>query len=474
MRGLNAAIVGLAASNTNVTFSKEDCCNPTTGNLPASSPLLTVGKILVETVHPDKNPRDLDLNGLFQRLAVAYSDLSCPSETALMPLNSELERVRRKTNTLRYIAVTAVAVSVFGFFPVLLVGGFRLVRSIQPAVEHLLRQRSYLDSHPEMSFAAALACFSASFYTLILHQRLTRRFARRFLRLGLWTPSDIDRTGLPFILYTAFLNYAVLGVGLLFLCSYSAAGSPWTSWAVTAWMCVPLPVTSLAPSALLMFVFVSLYSRLDSYDDAPQAVLLRELLLLLDYLQDTTNSGNVSSERRRTIIRRIGKIADMLRGLCSTKGTPYTSVVGVYRRIGQAADHFLALSSCVAFPREDTLPELKRNVVTYANIVAAGTYDALPMSEGSESEGLTRGSHRMATWRQVGGLLALFLLVALPLAAYAELVTHFHVEMPASLNPPAAVVYSGWVALCLLAYIDKLAPDAKAALIDVIKLVFRR
>ncbi|MGA9059582.1 MAG: hypothetical protein WB763_24085 [Terriglobia bacterium] len=432
------------------------------------------GRMLVETVHPDKNLRDLDLNGLFQRLTVAYSDLSSPPKTALEHLNSELERARRKEDTLIYIAAISAAVSVFAIFPVLLVGGFRLVRSVEPAVEHLLRQRNYLVSHPEMGFAAAAASFSASFYTLVLHQRLARHLAGRFPRLGLWTPRDIDRTGLPFIFLAVLLNYAALGVGLLFLCSYSAPGTPWTTWAVTAWMCVPLPVTSLVPSYLLMFVFTYPHIRYELYDDAPQATLLRELLLLLDYLQDIADSGSVSSERRRTIMRRIGRIADMLRRLCSTKGTRHTSVVGVYRRIGQAADHFLALSSCVAFPREDTLPELKRNVVTYANIVAGGTYDALPTSEAGESEGLTKGSHRMAMWRRAGGLLGLFLVVALPLAVYAELVTHFRVEIPANLDPTAGVVYSGWVALCLLAYIDKLAPDAKAALIDVIKLVFRR
>ena len=77
-------------------------------------------------------------------------------------------------------------------------------------------------------------------------------------------------------------------------------------------------------------------------------------------------------------------------------------------------------------------------------------------------------------WRQVGGLLGLFLLVALPLAVYAELVTHFHIAIPANLNPTAGVIYSGWVALCLIAHIDRVAPDAKAALLDVIKVVLKR
>ena len=288
-------------------------------------------------MHPDKGPQDLDLNGLFQHLTAAYSDLSCPSETALMPLNYELERARRKSETLLYIAATASAVSFFTTFPVLLVRGFRLLRSVQPAFEHLLRQRSYLDSHPEMRFAAGLALASSILYTLVMHQRFYKRFMRRVgasLPFLSRTLPDIGRTGAPFMLYAALLNYAALGVGLLFLCSYLAPGSPWTTWTVTAWMCIPLPVISLVPSLLLMFVFTYPYSRYDLYDDAPQAALLRELLLLLDYLQDIADAGDVSSERRRTIMRRIGRIADMLRRLCSTKGTPDTSLVGVNRRIG--------------------------------------------------------------------------------------------------------------------------------------------
>ena len=140
----------------------------------------------------------------------------------------------------------------------------------------------------------------------------------------------------------------------------------------------------------------------------------------------------------------------------------------------QSADHFLALSSWVAIPKDDTLPELKRKVVFYANNVGAGTYDSLPAADEGEPVGLLRGSPPASIWRQASSLLGLFLLVSAPIALYAGLVAYFRVEIPPGLNPAVIVVYSGWVVLCLFVHIERLAPDAKTTMLEVIRLVFRR
>jgi hypothetical protein len=144
------------------------------------------------------------------------------------------------------------------------------------------------------------------------------------------------------------------------------------------------------------------------------------------------------------------------------------------RRIGQAADQFLALSDWVAFTQEDTLSELKRKVVTYANIVAAGTYDALPTDQASESAGLLKDLHTAARRRQLGGLLRLFLLMSAPLVGCAGVVAYYRIKIPAALDPVVVVAYSGWALFSFLSHIDSLTPEARATLIDLIKLVLRR
>lgn len=421
-----------------------------------------------------QGPDSYDLPALFESLRGYYPDLTNPPDSSLASLQEELRQVRSKELTVEYISVTSTALVFIVTFGLIATQGFRAAVAFQADTSRLLRLPEYLTSHPEIAAVALLAGTGAVLYSLVMHQLWADRLHVAFRQNQFTRYNQVRRTNWRFILYAMTVNYLAGWVTLLFLNSYTL-DSAVARWFTIVWLYLPVLAAAIVPSFVVLFCLGSVTSkRRDRYREGSQAAVLRQLLLLLRQLKDVHSPSEVSSVLRQDLMSRVGSTARMLRTLSGRGGPRDGSSVWSEQRMNRAGDNFLTLASWIAFPKSDTYAEAKRRLVEYSNIVAEGRYDALPSDEVTAETGILAQGVQATQWQRVTGLAGLLLLLSSPLVLFAALVSFMHWELPAAVHTATAVAYSAWIVICLLSYMDKLAPEAKTMMLDLIRLVFGR
>ncbi len=414
-------------------------------------------------------PDTHDLAALLESLRSHYPELISPSAVDLSALVLELAQARRRRLTLEYFVVTTTAVVFVVTAPLIAGRCLRAAVAAQPYISNLLSQRAYLTRHPETALAAFLGAFGILYYTLVMPWEW--RPSRFLDPLRLF--AGIELRGWPFVLYATAMNYLAGWAVLLYLNSY--ADGALQRWATTVWLFLPAFAASAAPAFLVVLCLTSvIHERLELYRDAPQAAVLRQLLLLLRSLKGISNPSQLSSAAREDFVWRIIDAARMLGGLCDRGGAQHGPSHQRSQRMRRVGGNFLTLATWVAFPRSDTFVELGRRLVQYTNIMAKGTYDELPVSDVDDSLRVMPAAMGPKQWRRALDFGLLFLLLSSPLAVFAAALSYFHWELPPGAHTVILVAYSAWVALSLLSYMDKLAPESKAVLIDLIRILGRK
>jgi len=428
-----------------------------------------------EPPFPSETDDIIDLPSLFLRMSIHYHDLHVPVDADLAPLIDELGKATLKLRTMRYILITLVTIFFLATAPLVLVFGFRAALAAQPTVASALSQKQYLNHHPEIAVAAGLACFAAVFYAFLWPSLRFQHFRLgKFPKTGSWTPS-INRVDWRFVVYVALVNYFAMGVGLSYLSSYTVLSDAVTRGMLTLWIFLPLMPMSLLPTLLLMLIAILISA---SYDDlfthAPQGALLLHHLRLLDTLKAVSTPAQLTSDLRRDLTGQIAALGSEFANLYKRGSQQQPSTAWASQRMELVGENVLILASWIAFPKPDTIAHVKSRIVASTNNLAAGTYDMLPSQVVGEDAGLLREVRRTSHLRRIGALAALFALVSGPLVIFVAAVSRMRVNIPSPLQTPAVIAYSAWIVFCLVGYLDRLTPEAKTLMLDVIRLVFRR
>jgi hypothetical protein len=275
--------------------------------------------------------------------------------------------------------------------------------------------------------------------------------------------------------FAGLLDYAALGGLFVLYYSFSASPTKLADVLLVTWLCVPVPVLSVLPAFFLVVLGSLILSRSESHHEARQATTLRELLLLLGAMRMADSPWRLSTARRRGIMNRIARVARRIRLHYSFGPGCDSAESWAADRMNRIADGFLGMSGWIALPMKDTIDQVKSRIVQFTNAFAAGEYASLATTaqEGLEALKAKRQGAR-PIWRTTAAIGGMFGLMALPGVTFAFAVLRLGVAIPDVLTPVGAILYSGWIGLCILAYIDHMEPEAKSMVVEVFGMILRR
>jgi branched-subunit amino acid transport protein len=128
----------------------------------------------------------------------------------------------------------------------------------------------------------------------------------------------------------------------------------------------------------------------------------------------------------------------------------------------------------VHFPQESTIDHLRSKVLTYLNIFLDGDLHRLPREILVEAQGIKEVNLPASVVRGFLRYLPLMLHAALPFVAYAITTS----ALDWSPSPPShlALLYAYliWLVWGVASSIEKLSPDAKSFVIDILRTIFGR
>jgi hypothetical protein len=421
--------------------------------------------------------RRLSILELLDKSASAYPELSHLSDAQRLRWANEESVARRKANTVRYILASGLAIFFLAILPVALQEGYRCASLIAPTVIHLLDQGSFLKEHSAIRFSLLGTVFAIFTYTIILPGTGTKGiFPRRAVsRYAADDLTDINRLGIPFIMYTAFLLYLVIGIALLEGHSFDKPHASLWSSATMAWLTVPMILVPMIIAAL-PFVLIAgiIASRYGIERYSTSIAILRLLLLNLVELIEVPNTRELAWSKRLSVMRRIEQAADSLPMLFG-RVRPFDPVENWARsQLAAASAELRSLASWIAIPKPDTVQIIKARLVLYVNAIADGDLDSLPRAETSGSLALLHLPVRKRTIGRLLLLLFLLIYVVSPPIAWAFFADSWHWATSEIGRPALLIAYIAWLVAGLFSFVEHMAPEARSVFFDVIRLVARR
>ena len=286
---------------------------------------------------------------------------------------------------------------------------------------------------------------------------------------------NIRRSSLRFAIFTICANYlSVFLVLTVALWSYPHSASLF-DWLLGIWLWFGVTASAfLIPIALTVLLALVLSSSDEMFRRAPQAVVVHRLLRTLEILSTINAPYELTSKKRDRLIRDIVQSADQMARMYQPAGFLSDAGNWAVRRMRLASDSVFIVASWLAFPRSDTVTAAGQQLAIVTRSLIQGTYDNLPDRVLGEAQGLIRESQRTHAMRRIAPLVALFVMICAPLICYIFLLSRGLFLLHKESLSVLVVIFSAWVVMCVVIYIDRLPPDSLTTLLDIIKIVFKR
>ena len=183
---------------------------------------------------------------------------------------------------------------------------------MEPSIALILRQKEYLETHFELWPMLLLSGSTIFTQTLLLPwfcSHLPKWFCSHLPKTYRYLTShtDLEYTNWRFISFAVVLNYLAAAIVLIYLHSYTQPENGITRWTTIVWLCIPISIVWFVPYFVTIFFCVlAIAQRPPFFRKAPQAAILRALLLLLlTKLKTVTHPSQLTSELRHELTHRI-------------------------------------------------------------------------------------------------------------------------------------------------------------------------
>jgi hypothetical protein len=407
---------------------------------------------------------------LWESASLRHDALAKLGSDSINRLSKEAEIAERRARTAEYIIVTFLALLSLIILPTAAAHGGRLASDWHAKIVHSQFPLTFFTKHVEIQITALLVGGGVFVYLFLFPSRLGKPLVPKEL-------FDIDRRRVGFIIYGAALIYFVLLVGSILLdqSHIPVIDRPLSWLSVSLLFIPPALVFGLTPCAILLVLFaVTFHRRSSPYGYAPQAIIVRNLFQLLQQIEDIKNISSLSERVRGDIMGLIGHIGFEIEHMFTQIRSENPSARWAERQMRIAALNFLTIRSRFAFPRADTIDDVKSTIVNYISIFVTGEYESLARKELTEPDGILTKPPRARGLRRVLHFVWLFIYIVTPLLVYALVTTVYGIQLPAPAQSFLGILYSAWVGLGLFLFIDRVAPDAKGLLGDVMAMLLRK
>ena len=423
--------------------------------------------------------RDEPLLSLLHRVRPLYPELERVSDEDARPLAEEWEEANRLENTTTFILASILSALSVGFLFWAVMAGFRWSLEHGLVLQALIKGIYLNSSTGYLRFAVFSFALGLIIYFLIIHWPFMNGIflffkgpvmGRERMRI-----LNIRRSSLRFAIFTICANYlSVFLILTVALWSYPHSASLF-DWLLGIWLWFGVTASAfLIPIALTVLLALVLSSSDEMFRCAPQAVVVHRLLRTLETLSAINAPYELTSKKRDRLIRDIVQSADQMARMYQPAGLLSDAGNWAVRRMRLASDSVFIVASWLAFPRSDTVTAAGQQLAIVTRSLIQGTYDNLPDRVLGEAQGLIRESQRTHAMRRIAPLVALFMMICAPLICYIFLLSRGLFLLHKESLPVLIVIFSAWVVMCVVIYIDRLPPDSRTTLLDIIKIVFKR
>lgn len=197
--------------------------------------------------------------------------------------------------------------------------------------------------------------------------------------------------------------------------------------------------------------------------------IMYELLKLLKEINEYEQQ-NINENTKIKLTNRIDEISFLIKSMplfvkrnCAVEGY-------MDKRFAVAAKAIKSLKLCILLPEGNSRKILKRKVESIFNIFATGNYMDLPKAP-YISYPLEESIKRESTIARFITLLSIAIFFIIPLILWAAVISLYNFKVPTSIQSILPILYSVWCLIGLLSFSEKLAPDTKVFVFDVLKLL---
>lgn len=432
----------------------------------------------IATTHMSHIPATEEVLAAFERVRARYPRL-------LGPPRADIEAAVRAhddyINSDRpYYPAIISALFFFASAPFLASAHYQFAMSFAPAMAGGVPSKAFLESEPHIMLSLWMLFVTIPFYLFGLD-----KFSRTFLRIlpggqsaRVLRSMEIDRMTLRFWLCAGLLLMGWLAVPLLYVTAYGAVSQSVAVRLFMAYLLLPIPVTILAPTLGLIVVLALLSASLSAkptnsqIDQIPGAIVCK-LILLLDSVRQPNPMLPADNSKRRKVAADIRQIAALVRDL---RG-PWSEAHSVDRftrfRFEQAAQSILSLRLAAILPDSKSQRSLEVRIVSLANTFLSGNLRDLPTVEFETVKDINSSRH-VSLLKTITMLLGLGAFLALPLVGWALVVHLMRPTVDETVRPLLPILYSIWCVVGVLSTAEKLAPDARTMVTDVMKILLSR
>ena len=200
----------------------------------------------------------------------------------------------------------------------------------------------------------------------------------------------------------------------------------------------------------------------------PSTIAL-ELLRLLDRADSIKNPSVLVHYERKEITQSVNRISKFIKYLYRYNTFVDSATQWSAVEMDKAADNFLSLASWIYFPQSTTIECFKEKICIYLNIVLTGNYHELPREPIERLSGLTSFQEKVKGFRKFLMFLYLGGYMALPVIILIVFIVLTRIEVPALAQSALGIIYVVWIILGLFTFSDRLNPDFKEYLKDILK-----
>lgn len=419
-----------------------------------------------------------------------YKDL-CKKYKALYQVDDKFIRQIEEINikhkeinrTRRIIAAITIALFFFSYTPSLLKMFFDFAKIAEIQLANILDIRDFLRFHQEVYISLLFLSVAIPLYTLVLPwmslEQLKifilspKTFTKKFqLPKRRGSPLvNLKKKNLTFIIYTVTLYYFAFW-GLIALgYSNNFISRDFMRPITIVWLMISALPFSILPAVILFALLISILAYIEFKRERsvkPELIII-EMLKLIKQVDEANNNTYISLQDRKLIADTINSVSGLIRRIYFRENSPNPIDDWANEKMNKVAVSFQSLGAKVLMPKENNLSNILSDIIPYLNAFLKVNYFDFPQE--THDNLITSNITQKHSHSVILNFIFLTIYMTMPVIVVGILTDLFDLEIIPVIQTLLSILYAAWIIFGALYFSEKLRPDFRSWLIDILRAI---